>query len=150
MARITLLGASLARVGATYAFWRLCEVAERCPVGKTCQNLEVGRTYRVTAVRAAHHDVCTEHEGGVKAVEVEEMPQWGSIESSRLRGTLTKWSPPFCTVRGCPNWNLCFDSGLKSDTEYKVLETRERLTCPMGHDLHRVRVEENRRPAPRA
>lgn len=149
MPRITLLGSSLARVGSEFSFWRPCEVADRCPVSKPCQNLDVGRRYRVTAVRPAHHDTCTEHEGGVQAVEVEEIPQWGSLDAARLRGTLTKWSPPPCTVRGCPNWNLCFDAGLKTETEYRVLETRERLVCPMGHHLVRVRVEENRRPGPR-
>ena len=138
----------MARPGTEFVFAHACEVAGRCPVAQTCQNLELGRRYRVVGVRPVHHDTCTEHEGGVRAVDVEVLPIDASLDAARLRGTLVKWTPPYCVQRGCPNWDTCFNPAMRSGADYRVDATLEKLSCPMGYDLHRIRVSENRKPRP--
>ncbi|HEX9816743.1 MAG TPA: UPF0179 family protein [Candidatus Thermoplasmatota archaeon] len=138
MGRVTLVGSLLAQPGAEYVFEKRCEVADRCPVAAPCQNLTVGRRYKVLSLRPAKHNVCTEHEGGVRAVEVEEQPLRANVLESRLRGTLIRWKPVSCNFRGCPNWANCFQNGLETDKEYVVKQTGALVTCPAGYTLRDV------------
>ena len=140
MGRVTLVGSLLARPGEEYVFEKRCEVADRCPVAAPCQNLTVGRRYKVLSLRPAKHNVCTEHEDGVQAVEVEEQPLRANVPESRLRGTLIRWKPVSCVFRGCPNWANCFQNGLETEKEYVVKETGALVTCPMGYTLRDVRL----------
>jgi uncharacterized protein len=140
MARVTLVGSLLARPGQEFAFSKPCEVADRCPVATPCQNLVVGRRYKVVAVRPAKHSVCTEHEGGVQAVDVEEQPLYANVPTAQLRGTRINWKPVSCTQRGCPNWSNCFENGLASGQSYVVKDSGADVNCPMGYNLRFVRL----------
>lgn len=140
MGRVTLVGSLLARPGVEYIFSKECEVSDRCPVAAPCQNLTVGRRYKVLALRPAKHAVCTEHEEGVQAVEVEEQPLHANVPESQLRGTLIRWKPASCHFRGCPNWTNCFSNGLEADREYVVKEPGALVVCPMGYTLRNVRL----------
>lgn len=148
MARVSLLGSRLAHVGGEFVFLSPCQVAGTCPVARTCQNLDVGHAYRVVAKRPIHHDSCTEHEGGVDAVEVQQLPVVASLDAGKLRGTLARWTPPRCDVRGCPNWSTCFNPAMKADQEYRIEKTLGRLQCPLGYKLERVEVQAKRAAAP--
>lgn len=139
MGRVTLVGEALARPGAEYLFAGRCEVADRCPVAGPCQNLTLGRRYRVAAVRPVRQNVCTEHDGGVvHAVEVDELPLSANVPEAMLRGTLIRWQPVHCVIRGCPNWGGCFENGLESGREYGVREVGAPVQCPMGYRLRSV------------
>lgn len=142
MARVTLVGERLARVGAAFLNEKPCEVASACPVAKACQNLPWDRNFRVAKVRAVRHDVCKVHEEGVRVVEVEEVPLVASLEASKTRGTLAHWSPPVCHIRGCPNWDRCFPHGLKPGGQYELARVEGRLQCPMGYSLVGVELRE--------
>lgn len=148
MGRVTLVGSLLAKPGSEYVFEKKCEVADRCPVAVPCQNLTVGRRYKVTGLRPAKHNVCTEHEGGVQAVEVEEQPLRANVLEARLRGTLIRWKPVSCNFRGCPNWAHCFQNGLETDREYVVKETGALVTCPAGYTLRDVGLADVANAAP--
>jgi uncharacterized protein (UPF0179 family) len=143
-----LLGSLLAKPGATFVFWHACEVAPTCPVARTCQNLEAGRAYQVLSKRPIHHDVCTEHEGGVDAVEVEPLAIVTSVEASKLRGTLVKWTPLVCENRTCPNWWTCFNPAMRPGGEYKIVSNKGAMDCPIGYRIERVEVEANRPTLP--
>lgn len=105
----------------------------------TCQNLTVGRSYKVLSTRPIRHTVCTEHEDGVvQAVEVEELPLVANIPESQLRGTLIRYQTLTCTQRGCPNWATCFENGLIPDQQYVVKGAGEKVVCPMGYSLREV------------
>jgi uncharacterized protein len=148
VAKVSLLGSQLAKVGSSFVFLSPCQVAGTCPVARTCQNLEVGHAYRVLSKRPIHHDVCTEHEGGVDAVEVEALPVVASLEISKLKGTLAKWAPLKCGLRGCVNWSTCFNPAMKAEQEYRIEKTLGTMTCPMGYRLERVQVQARRGPGP--
>ena len=140
MGRVTLVGSLLARPGAEYVFEKRCEVAGRCPVAAPCQNLTVGRRYKILSLRPAKHNVCTEHEDGVQAVEVEEQPLRANVPEGQLRGTLIRWKPVSCNIRGCANWATCFQNGLETDKQYAVAEAGAIVKCPMGYTLRQVRL----------
>lgn len=142
MGRVTLIGEHLARVGARFLNERPCEAAPTCPVARACQNLVWDRPFVVTAVRNVHHDVCKVHEDGVRVVEVEEAPLVASLEASKTRGTMARWNPPVCHIRGCPNWDRCFSHGLRAGEEYELAQVESKLECPMGYSLVGVVLKE--------
>lgn len=147
VSRVTLVGEALARAGHKFINDRPCEVASTCPVAKACQNLPWGRSFEVTRIRTVHHDVCTVHEGGVRVVEVDELPIMASLEASKTRGTMAHWSPPVCHIRGCPNWDRCFPLGLTPGGEYELAAVEGKLACPMGYHLVGVVLREIGAPA---
>ena len=140
MGRVSLVGALLARPGAEFTFAKPCDVASSCPVAATCQNLELGRAYRVVSTRPIRHSVCTEHEGGVQAVEVEPAPLAANVPDKMLRGTLIRWEVPVCNQRGCPNWNGCFENHLAPATQYEVKQVGAPVACAMGYSLKAVKL----------
>lgn len=144
--RVTVVGEKWARVGARFLNDHPCEAARGCPIAQACQNLPWNRPFVVTAVRGVHHDVCTLHEGGVRVVEVEELPLAASLEVSKTRGTAAHWMPPVCHMRGCPNWDRCFSPSLVPGRDYELERVEGPLQCPMGYALVGVVLRDTKRP----
>jgi uncharacterized protein (UPF0179 family) len=135
---LTVVGESFARAGLVFRAHGPCEVASSCPIAKVCQTHQWGQEYRITQVRGVHHDVCKVFEGGARVVEVELVDPVASFPESKLKGSLAAWDAPVCHVRGCPNWDTCFNPAMVGGRRYDVSRTHERLECPMGYALRRV------------
>lgn len=141
MRKVTLVGAAWAKPGTAFLNQAPCEVAASCPVAKACQNLVLDRPYRVVEARPIQHDVCTVHEGGVRAAVVERIPIQASLDESKTRGTMARWTSPLCHVRGCPNWDRCFPRGLTPGSDLELHKVGSKMTCPMGYNLVEVEFD---------
>ena len=71
--KITLIGTTLARPGLEFVYQGALPACVHCKVRKACNNLRVGRKYRIVSVRNTQHD-CLVHLNGASAVECVEAP----------------------------------------------------------------------------
>jgi len=119
--KVTLIGAMLARPGLEFIYEGELPACEQCKVRKACNNLKVGRKYKVLSIRTTVHG-CSVHMNGACAVEIVESPVVGLIKAdlaivnSRILPDLS------CTQSECKSYPLCHPDGVVSGERYVVSE----------------------------
>lgn len=117
------------------------EECQGCPFQRICFGLEPGRHYRVTAVRDVVHPCNLHADGRVRVVEVQPQPFETSLETKHLRGTAATWNPVPCGWPECANWKTCHPVGPPAGAKYAIQGVGQRLDCPAGYEVQRVRLE---------
>ncbi|MDV0444915.1 hypothetical protein MmiAt1_04630 [Methanimicrococcus sp. At1] len=93
-AKITVIGARLAKPGETFFFLEEREDCKRCNIRGTCLNLDSGRKYEVVSVRNNNLLKCALHDGGVLAVEVQNAPVEAYIDAKKaVVGSTVTFAP---------------------------------------------------------
>ena len=82
-AKITVIGARLAKPDETFFFLDETEECKKCNIRGTCLNLVSGRKYRIVSVRNNNLLTCALHDGGVLAVVVENAPIEAYVDSKK-------------------------------------------------------------------
>ncbi len=114
---------------------------EGCPYQKICFGLQPGSTYQVTTVRDVVHPCALHDEGRVQVVMAEESDFATSIETKKLRGTATTWTPVPCGMPECPKYGFCHPLGPVGGRRYEVGADEGSMACPAGFELSRVRLK---------
>jgi len=118
---ITLIGVDLAKIGTEFVFNGPTNECETCKLKNTCLNLDLGRRYRIVAVRGNMKHDCALHDIGVKAVEVMESPSVAAIDSKNaFVGSRILYKQNECETFDCKIYELCHPSGVASDEKYVI------------------------------
>lgn len=139
MGKISMVGTFLAKEGQIFTYLGEAEECSGCKLNKICQDLVMGRRYKVTAVREKVHE-CPIHEGGkVTVVEVEEVPLEVSIPSRKaLEGALVKLDEEECPLTWCPDHWLCRRNIYGTEgIRVNIISVHEELSCPRELKLRR-------------
>lgn len=139
MVFVTLVGERWAEEGKEFAYLGIGEECSRCRLKGVCSNLKVGHTYRIKKVRDKKHQ-CKIHEGGVRAVEIEELPIVAAVRGEIFEGATVPYKKMNCDNRGCENFNYCHL--LIKEKNYRVAELIEKIECPKGFNLKKVILED--------
>jgi uncharacterized protein (UPF0179 family) len=139
MTFITLIGEQLAKKGTEFVYMGMCKTCRSCKLKMVCSNLKKGRRYKITNVRDKHHE-CALHEGGVRAVEIEELPIVVNIPKDNATGSIVLFEPISCKNRGCSDYQVCHP--LIKNKKYKIVKVLETVKCPEGYHLKKVKLEE--------
>jgi uncharacterized protein (UPF0179 family) len=143
-ASITLIGLSLARIGTEFVFNGPAHECETCKIKNTCQNLEVGRRYKIVSVRGNRKHDCALHDVGVKAVEVVESPSVVAIDSKNaFVGSKILYKQNTCDVSDCRIYELCHPDELKREEKFTICEVLgdAPCACPDGRSLKIVELK---------
>ena len=141
MTQVTLLHAPQARLGAEYVYQGEMPECGECRVKGACLNQQLGRRYRVTAVRAVRHP-CPLTGDEVRAVQVDLAPppmSWWA--KAAMPGLTATYQPLDCDRRDCANYATCHPRGIARGERVKIQETGARLACPLGYEIVPCRVE---------
>jgi uncharacterized protein (UPF0179 family) len=140
--KVTLVGTVLAREGVEFIYEGEVAGCDTCKVKKACNNLQIGRKYRIVTVRTTHHD-CNVHLDGTTAVEVIDAPVTALINAdmaiinSKIRLDLS------CKKTDCRNYPLCHPDGVVEGEKYIVHAVLGKApdTCEIGRTLKRVDIK---------
>lgn len=117
--KVTLVGTVLAKQGVDFIYEGEVAGCDTCKVKKACNNLQVGRKYRIVTVRTTHHE-CLVHFNGATAVEVVDAPVTALINAdmaiinSKIKLDLS------CNRNDCPSYPLCHPDGVVEGEKYIV------------------------------
>ncbi|MEW5936925.1 MAG: UPF0179 family protein [Candidatus Thermoplasmatota archaeon] len=140
MVTITVAGKGQAVEGREFVYMGPLSACRECKVRNICFHLEPGRHYVVRRVRDASHP-CNIHEGGVRVVEVEEVPFEISVPSKlAIEGSTITFQAPKCAKIGCRYYDLCMPQGLRGEQKLQVIRTGEPIECTNGEERRRVAV----------
>jgi len=140
MPGITLIGEHIAKEGNEFVFNGPAPECRECKLKVACLNLEPGQHYKIVEVRPKHHDDCFIHEGGVRVVRVEEIPQKIAVRRKQaIEGSVITPEERKCNFVGCPNYRYCFPLGARK-SKYKVLKDLGPIECAIGEDLRLIEV----------
>jgi uncharacterized protein len=143
-ASITLIGVSLAKTGTEFVFNGPANECETCKLKNTCLNLDVGRRYKIVAVRGNMRHDCALHDIGVKAVEVVESPSVVAIDSKNaFIGSRILYRQNECEVFNCNIYELCHPDGLAREEKYTISQVLGDAPgrCPEGKSLKLVELK---------
>ncbi|RLF18704.1 MAG: hypothetical protein DRN06_00720 [Thermoprotei archaeon] len=129
---ITLVGEYQARVGYRFINVEPPQTCRGCPLFQACVGrLEPGRMYEVVKVRDKRHP-CRLHEGGVRVVEVVEVPITIALPSKlALEDLVFTFNPRRCPSNSCGLYELCNPPLIKRGDRLKVVAVlNERFKCP--------------------
>lgn len=142
MGKVSLIGKSLAKEGMVFIYIGQTPECEPCKLGKICQDLEIGKRYKISKVREKEHK-CPIHDlETVVAVEVEEM----SIEitmplKKAMEAAVVTLDDESCPIRWCSNNYLCRRELFPKGTKVALISVHEELECLKGLKLKRTVVE---------
>ncbi|MFO7618091.1 MAG: UPF0179 family protein [Thermoplasmata archaeon] len=141
MVMLTVVGKTLAKVGAEFVFMGPLADCKECKVRNICFHLEKGTKYRIIGLRNVDHD-CPMYERGVSVVQVEPVPRKAVIPKKiAIEGSNIGYDFPKCRHRGCPHYGLCFISGVEPGQKKKILKMLENVECGIGQSRVMVLVE---------
>lgn len=137
--KVTLVGTALARPGVDFIYEGEVSGCNTCKVKKACNNLQVGRKYRIVSVRTTHHE-CDVHLNGATAVEVMDAPVTALINAdmaiinSKIRPDLS------CSRTDCRSYPFCHPDGVVEGEKYIVHAVLGNAPdpCEKGRTLKRV------------
>ncbi len=140
VAQITLVGARQAVEGREFVYRGAQPECRECRVKAACLNQDVGRRYRVLAVREVSHP-CLLNEERARVVEVEAAPPACSLPVRvAVEGAIVGYEPLVCSNAACPNFRLCHPVGIDPGQRIRVQEIHAELDCPLGYTIVPVRV----------
>jgi len=140
--KVTLVGTVLAKQGTEFIYEGESAECEACKVKKACNNLLIGRKYRIVSVRSTHHE-CTIHFNGATAVEVMEAPITALINAdmaiinSKIKIDLS------CNRSDCRSYSLCRPDGVTDGEKYIVTSVLGNASeiCAKGRVLKLVDIK---------
>jgi len=140
--KVTLVGTVLAKQGIEFIYEGEAADCNSCKVKKACNNLQVGRKYRIVSVRSTHHE-CMVHLDGATAVEVMEAPVTAlinadmAIVNSKIKVDLS------CNKSDCRSYSLCRPDGVVDGEKYIVIDVLGNASdiCPKGRALKLVDIK---------
>jgi uncharacterized protein (UPF0179 family) len=140
--KVTLVGTVLAKQGTEFIYEGESAECEACKVKKACNNLLIGRKYRIVSVRSTHHE-CTIHLNGATAVEVMEAPIMALINAdmaiinSKIKIDLS------CNRSDCRSYSLCRPDGVTDGEKYIVTSVLGNASdiCAKGRALKLVDIK---------
>jgi len=140
--KVTLVGRVLAKQGVEFIYEGEAAECETCKVKKACNNLQIGRKYRIVSVRSTNHE-CVVHLDGATAVEVMEAPITALINAdmamvnSKIRIDLS------CNKSDCRSYPLCRPDGVLDGEKYTVTDVLGNASdiCPKGRALKLVDIK---------
>lgn len=139
--RVTIVGSSYAKPGCQFVYEGRTAACESCSIARVCHNLEPGKRYEVTAIRAASHHCPVHHEGAV-TVDVTDAPVDIRIppELARKNTTITIHLPECDEV--CPAFADCHPAGVKNGQKFIITELRDAdpVPCRQGPNPVMVRI----------
>jgi uncharacterized protein len=139
--KVTLVGTVLAKQGTEFIYEGETAECETCKVKKACNNLIIGRKYRIVSVRSTHHE-CVIHLNGATAVEVMEAPITVlinadmAIVNSKIKIDLS------CNKSDCRSYSLCRPDGVMDGEKYVVTDIIGNTSdiCAKGRALKLVDI----------
>jgi uncharacterized protein len=139
--KVTLVGTVLAKQGTEFIYEGETAECETCKVKKACNNLIIGRKYRIVSVRSTHHE-CAIHLNGATAVEVMEAPITllinadMAIVNSKIKIDLS------CNKSECRSYSLCRPDGVMDGEKYVVTDVLGNTSdiCAKGRALKLVDI----------
>jgi uncharacterized protein (UPF0179 family) len=138
---VSLVGETQAKVGTTFIFLGPLSECRDCKRKTVCFNLEEGTLYEIVSVRDKHHD-CNVHEGGVRVVELKNVPIETTIDSKyAIEGSTVSIDKEECLNIGCENYRMCFLLGPKSSKKFRVVKVKGDVKCPEERSLKTVILE---------
>jgi hypothetical protein len=140
--KVTLVGTVLAKQGVEFVYEGEAAECNSCKVKKACNNLQIGRKYRIVSVRSTHHE-CMVHLDGATAVEVVEAPVTAlinadmAIVNSKIKVDLS------CNKSDCRSYSLCRPDGVVDGEKYIVTDVLGNASdiCPKGRALKLVDIK---------
>ena len=140
--KVTLVGTVLAKQGVEFIYEGEAAECNSCKVKKACNNLQIGRKYRIVSVRSTHHE-CVVHLDGATAVEVMEAPVTAlinadmAIVNSKIKVDLS------CNKNDCRSYPLCRPDGVVDGEKYIVTDVLGNASdiCPKGRALKLVDIK---------
>lgn len=140
MVTITVVGKGQAVEGREFVYIGPLSGCRTCKVKNICFHLEAGRRYVVRRARDTSHS-CNVHEGGVRVVEVDEVPFEISVPSKlAIDGSVISFQVPRCPKTGCPHYSLCIPVGVSGAQKLRVVRVGEPIECTNGEERCRVAV----------
>ena len=139
--KVTLVGTVLAKQGIEFIYEGEVAGCDTCKIKKACNNLQVGRKYRIVSVRTTHHD-CPVHLNGATAVEVTDAPVSALINAD-MAIINSKVKIEFsCNKSDCRSFPLCRPDGLVAGEKYIVTDILGNAPdiCYKGRSLKLVDV----------
>lgn len=139
--KVTLIGTELAKTGLEFIYEGMVPECESCPVKKACNNLKVGKRYRVMDVRPTTH-ACPVHLNGARTVEVLESPISALISADMaIRNTKIHYEFS-CNRENCGNYDLCHPEGIVEGEKYIVIDVLGNAPdiCEKGRNLQLVEL----------
>jgi uncharacterized protein (UPF0179 family) len=139
--KITLIGTTLARPGLEFVYQGALDACGSCKVRKACNNLRVGRKYRILSVRNTRHD-CQVHLNGASAVECVESPVVALIGADMAIVNSRILFECACTRTECKDYDLCRPDGIVEGDRYLVGEVlgNPPAPCEKGRSLKLVEL----------
>lgn len=133
---ITLCGLRQAQPGFRFVHLGPTKQCLGCDLLRFCQGrLQEGRIYVVVALRQKVFP-CAVHEGGVRAVEVEEATVQAVVPVRlAIEGAVILFNQQECDMQSCPSSRECHPVGLFNGDRCQVLSLLARVDCPKGREL---------------
>jgi uncharacterized protein len=140
--KVTLVGRVLAKQGIEFIYEGEAAECESCKVKKACNNLQIGRKYRIVSVRSTHHE-CVVHLDGATAVEVMEAPITALINADMAMVNSKIKIDLSCTKSDCRSYPLCRPDGVVDGGKYIVTDIIGNASdiCPKGRALKLVDIK---------
>jgi hypothetical protein len=137
--KVTLIGSELAHSGIEFVYMGSAPDCAGCSVARACNNLKVGRRYRIVGIRTTRHS-CSVHHNGACAVEVVESPLPALVSADMaIRNSRIRYEPP-CSREECKSFPLCQPDGIVGGEAYVVSSVmgNSEDPCERGWMLKRV------------
>ncbi|HDO19763.1 MAG TPA: UPF0179 family protein [Thermoplasmatales archaeon] len=114
---------------------------KNCKVKTACFNLKKGRRYKITGIRNKRHS-CNLHDGGVRVVEVKELPIVVILDKKVKEGDKVKISAIDCKRLDCEYFECCTSPPTEGNKDYKVTKVIGKIECKLGKELKKVEISE--------
>ena len=142
MPKISLIGLDLAREGLEFKFVGPLAGCSKCRIKGVCFNLDPGKTYRITSVRAKENPCFVFNHDKVATVEIEEAKEFMNILGGKKlqEGSSITLKSLECDHFSCPNIEKC---NLVYDREGRkavVKKIEGNVDCPKGYNLKKVQI----------
>lgn len=87
-----------------------------------------------------HHD-CKIHENGVRAVDLEKIPNSICLKSENaIKDSVITFEEFVCKNRTCKYYTMCHPAGVKFGEKYKIVDIVGPIECSEGKDLKEVTI----------
>jgi len=138
---VTLVGERVAKKGNEFIYLGPSPECKNCKLKTVCFNLKRFRRYRIVGIRNKRHS-CNQHDGGVRVVEVEELPIVSSLEGKIKEGSKTKVKIIDCKRLDCENYDICHNPAVEENRDYKISKVIGEMNCKIGKKLMKVELSE--------
>lgn len=138
---VTLVGERLAKEGNEFVYLGPSPECKNCRLKTVCFNLKKFRRYRIVGVRDKKHS-CNQHDGGVRVVEVEELPIVSSVEGRIKEGNKVRIRFIDCKRMDCENYNICHEPAVEENRDYKISKVLGEMDCMIGKEMMKVELTE--------